>query len=77
MVAKISIVTPPRQQGVQVSSSCGCVGTSKEDVGKESLLWWVVGGDGQVGEWVDGVDRTGKERVGGLMVNCQRVTLVR
>ena len=72
----VSIVTLPGKQGVQVCSSCGCVGTGKEDVGKESLLGWVVGG--QVGRWVgEWVDRTGEERVGGLMVNCQRVTLVR
>ena len=46
---QVTFATIPGEQGVKVCSSGGCIGTSQEDVCEEGLLWWVVGGGGQMG----------------------------
>ena len=68
----VSIATLPGEQRVKVGCSGGGIGTSQEDVCKESLFGGVVGGGGQVGHcvgwWVDrlGVGRTRQEGVVGV-----------
>ena len=69
---KVSIATLPGEQRVKVGCSGGGIGTSQEDVCKESLFGGVEGGRGQVGHcvgwWVDrlGVGRTWQEGVVGV-----------